>query len=94
MKPSAVFEFCLFLYYVRRSDTALWKCGINFSCVITKVYKIRKVHKTIFSIVYNVFSDKKLRNLTKLIMFFLAVLINFRNSVVYLIGIWFIYESS
>ena len=37
--PRKVFEFCILLYYARKSVTTMWKCGNAFSRVIQKYTK-------------------------------------------------------
>ena len=62
----------------------MWKCGINLAVRNTKVYKRRKIHRTIFSTVFNIFQPKSTILLNWVL--FLAVLINFQNSKDSLIG--------
>ena len=40
--PRKVCEFCILLYYARKSVSSMWKCGNAFSRVIKKYTKFAK----------------------------------------------------
>ncbi len=72
-----VCEFCIFLYYARKSVTTFSKSGNAFPRVTQKyILHILRYFAT------------KLHNFTKFMMLFPAVLMNFPNSKVCLIGEW------
>ncbi len=88
-----VCEFCMLLYYARGSVTTFRKCGNAFPRVIyyKSIQKSQTSHDCIFHILR--YFSTKLHNFTKFMMLFPAVLMNFPNSEVCLIGEWLIYFS-
>ncbi len=63
------------------------KVATLFRARNTKTYKICKLHMTVFSTIYDIFQTK-LHHFTKFMMLFPAVLMNFPNLEVCLIGKW------
>ena len=87
-----VCEFCILLYYAEKSVTTFRKCGNAFPRVIQKYTKIAASHVCIFHILR--YFSTKLHNFTKFMMLFPAVLMNFPNSEVCLIGEWSIGDTA
>ena len=79
--PCEVCEFCILLYYARKSVIRI-RNVITLFLHNTKVYKIRKTHRTILYTFYNTVQQ----NFIKFRMFFSAVLMNIPNLKVCLKG--------
>ena len=79
-------EFCMLLYYARKSVTTFRNVVTLFPCVIKSIQNSQNLHDCIFHTLR--YFSTKLHNFTKLMMLFPAVLIDFPNSNVCLIGEW------
>ena len=77
-------EFCILLYYERKSVTTMWKCGNAFSRVIQKYTKFANFTLLYFQ-QFTIFATK-LHNFTKFGKLFPTVLKLFTNLKVCLIG--------
>ena len=78
-----VCEFCILLYYARKSVTAMWKCGNAFSRVTQKCTKFAN-----FTLLYFRLFTTKLHNFTKCRTLFSTVLKSFTNLKAFLIREW------
>ncbi len=80
MQSRDVCEFCMFLYYSRKSVSTFRNVVTLFRAYYKSIQNSQTSHDTYFS--------TKLHNFTKFRMLFPAVLMNFPNSKVFLIGEW------
>ena len=84
--PFEACEFCILLYYARKSVTTTWKCGNAFSRVTKSIQNSQTSKGYIFDIL-QCFTTK-LHNFTKFGKLFPTVLELFSNLKVCLIGEW------
>ena len=86
IQSGEVCEFCMLLYYARKSVTTFRNVVTLFRASYKSIQKSQTSHDCIFHILR--YLATKLHNFTKFMMLFPAVLMNFPNSKVCLIGEW------
>ncbi len=86
IQSGEVCEFCMLLYYARKSVTTFRNVVKLFRASYKSIQKSQTSHDCILHILR--YLATKLHNFTKFVMLFPAVLMNFPNSKVSLIGEW------